>query len=141
MGKISIREKAKWQQENLNFIGEYPEELVSLAKSWVDNGREFYLGPENIFDYNMIQMNYIGSEKVSKEWGSWAIFTNNQTTSLRLSKNDLDEIAYTFGKNCSVKSAILWIGSKCNLSCSFCLYHGKDKKYLEYRIFSRMYRN
>ncbi len=104
--------------------GNYPKQLLPLVEIWAEKGRSFFLNPVNIFEHNFISMNYQGAEDVSRDLGDWSIHTEDCFLPSFFTTDDIDEIAYYFGKDLRLGFAILFIGVKCNLNCRFCLYHG-----------------
>lgn len=109
-----------------------PEVLVELANRWNAEGKSFYLGPENIFFYNNQPINYAGSDNVSREAGSWYIYTEDQPLPIytHLRKEEIEDIAYAFAVNVkSFHTAILTLNYKCNARCCCCSYHGNDHEF------------
>lgn len=106
--------------------GAYPEKLVELAQKWAKEGKTFCLSPENIFEYKFLNLDYSGSADVEKDLAAWKIRTPECLLPNRLSKSEIDEIAYYFGKDEAFEFAIIMIGAKCNLKCKFCFYHGDN---------------
>ncbi len=104
--------------------GDYPEQLLPLARSWREQGRKFCISPANIFEYNFIPMNYQGAQGAPRDLASWEIRTKDCFLPTKLTKEDIDQIAYYFGKDLEFDFAIMMTGTKCNLRCRFCLYHG-----------------
>jgi MoaA/NifB/PqqE/SkfB family radical SAM enzyme len=109
-----------------------PEVLVQLAKKWHEEGKSFYLGPENIFHYNCQPINYAGAEKVSRNIGDWSIHTSDCAVPKfhTLKKEEVEEIAYAFSVNAlRPKLAFLTLNYKCNAACGCCPYHGTESSY------------
>lgn len=113
------------------YNGDFPKKLIPLAEKWAEEDKEFYISPENAFVYNLLELDYSGSEGVSRDLGAWSIHTSNQVIKRSLSKDEIDQIAYYFSKDFTIDFAIVWVGSKCNISCNFCPYHGDTKEQWE----------
>lgn len=105
-----------------------PKQLLPLAQKWADEGRSFYLGPDNIFKYNNLPFNYHGTDNISKEHGSWFICTEDHRAPKKLlTKNDIEEIQNAFIAGYKPENAYLILTNKCNLKCIMCHFHGEDE--------------
>ncbi len=106
-----------------------PAPLLPLARAWQAQGRSFYLGPENIFQFNSGPMSYHGAEAVSRDWGAWHVCTADCRGPMRdLTRQDLEDIAAVFMRETSrPRSAHLYVDSKCNLRCFMCPYFGDEQ--------------
>ncbi len=110
-----------------------PEALVELCKKWDNENKTFYLGPENIFAWEYMPVDYTGGESISKDLGSWSIHTTGQTLPLHLNlnKDEITEIATAFRQKSYPKSAQLFLSDRCCSSCIMCPYHGEDTEYFD----------
>lgn len=108
-----------------------PEKLILLAQKWVQQGKSFYLGPENIFSFNNREILYKGGESVSRIYGSWCIHTDDMPYPdvWELDEEDINSISDAFAENLAINAAYLYITYKCNARCIMCNYHMKQAEY------------
>lgn len=107
-----------------------PKQLLPLAQKWANEGKSFYLGPDNIFIHNDSKVVYAGAENVSKIEGSWYICTeDNRVITRYLYKSEVEEIQNAFAASVDPEIVSLFIDNKCNSRCYMCPYHGEDTKY------------
>lgn len=104
-----------------------PAVLENLVRRWTKEKRTFYLGPENIFFLNSVRIEYQNGETIPIDCGSWKAHTPDGLPSQRLSREDIDEIQYELFKDSIPERAIVSVDYKCNVQCSMCTYHGRDK--------------
>ena len=106
-----------------------PAVLLPLAKEWHDEGRSFYLGPENLFWYGESKVHYKASKDVSREPFSWRICTSDclQPT-YNLTEQDITAITGVFAARLEFETCLNYVGSACNSRCKMCPYHGPDNK-------------
>lgn len=104
-----------------------PERLLPLAQKWLNEGKSFYLGPENIFQYHNLAFLYPCRVELDRTLGSWYICTDDRTTPYRLelSCDELNEISDYLSKDDKPQVAMMFIGSQCNVKCGMCPYHGE----------------
>ena len=120
-----------FQSEKTLLTHNAPEKLMDLAKNWFQQGKSFYLGPENIFYFNSQPITYKGGEDLSKVIGNWYICTSDCRAPqyLELTKNEIEEISYALNKFRKWEGAFIYVGDRCNAQCIMCSYHGKDKEF------------
>lgn len=113
-----------------------PEAMVNLAQKWADEGKSFYIGPENIFYYNNAQISYHGADEVSRKHGSWSVHTCDCPVSpyWQLKKEEIEQIAFAFAKDIKVYSATLFLSNKCNSRCFCCGYHGEKSTHYDTKM-------
>lgn len=104
-----------------------PEKLIPLANKWLEEGKSFYLGPENIFTFHSTNFIYPCDKSPSRIIGSWYICTNDMLTpyKLELSEDEINEISDYLSKDDIPQTAMFFIGNHCNVKCKMCPYHGE----------------
>ena len=109
-----------------------PEILLPLANKWVQEGRSFYLGPENMFRYNGIPIQYDTEIQLSKVIGSWYICTDDMISpkTWDLDENDVNDILDILAKDKEIALAFMLCGHVCNVKCIMCDYHSKTSPFL-----------
>ncbi len=78
-----------------------PEKLLALAQKWNEEGKSFYLGPENLFYYKNEPINYKGESGIPRAYGSWFICTED-TPFLKkwnLSEEEINDISDVFAQD------------------------------------------
>lgn len=110
-----------------------PKALAELAKKWANQGKKFHLSPDNVFYYNNAPVNYYGADDVSREVGSWSIYSENQLVPPYqfLKKEEIEEIAQAFAQETHPKEAMLFLSNRCCSRCFMCWYHGEDTSYYD----------
>lgn len=117
-----------------------PDIILEVAKKWHEQGKSFYLGPENIFTYNNLSVNYLGGEILSREFGSWSVYTDDITNGVPATKNfflsyeELSELVDTIRQNAVPTNAIIFLSTKCCSHCFMCPYHGDDTSYFDIQL-------
>jgi hypothetical protein len=109
-----------------------PKAMVALAKKWLKEGKSFYLGPE-IFWYGGRPVNYYGADDVSRNIGSWSVYSSDCPVPrfCSLKKEEIEEIAFSFAEHFPPKfeSSVLMLDNCCNIKCHFCPYHGEESDF------------
>ncbi len=88
-----------------------PEKLLALAQKWNEEGKSFYLGPENLFYYKNEPINYKGESGIPRAYGSWFICTED-TPFLKkwnLSEEEINDISDVFAQDILLQYIYIYI--------------------------------
>ncbi len=110
-----------------------PEKLLALAQKWNEEGKSFYLGPENLFYYKNEPINYKGESGIPRAYGSWFICTED-TPFLKkwnLSEEEINDISDVFAQDILLQYIYIYINYKCNAKCAMCGYHCPESTYAQ----------
>lgn len=104
-----------------------PEILLPLAQKWLENGKSFYLGPENLFRYNGIPILYENRVDISRFVGSWYICTDDMLTPRNwdLDEDEINDVSDILAQDKPIEIACFSSGYKCNARCIMCGYHSR----------------
>lgn len=99
-----------------------PEQLQSLIKKWNQQGKEYYLSPDNLFSYNQHKITYHGVEDIPTS--GWVASNGNAGPDYLLTKKDVEEIESELLKHYKTTRWTLTLDWHCNYQCRMCPYHG-----------------
>ncbi len=117
------------------FHGEnIPKKLQPLIDKWNQEGKRYFLSPDNIFFYNKHRISYHGGHDLPTS--GW--FANNEgaDAGYLLTKDDVMEIQRELLQHYQTTRWTLVLDWHCNYQCPMCPYHGdgvleKDDYYVD----------
>lgn len=99
-----------------------PEKLQPVIERWNHQGKQYYLGADNIFIYNQHMISYHGGEDIPIT--GWFAQNGSSDKSYRLTKSDVEEIQWELLQYFQTTRWTLFFDWHCNYQCPMCPYHG-----------------
>lgn len=106
-----------------------PKELKPVVEEWNQEGKEYYLSPENMFLYNGHRIVYSGSQNIPDS--GWFACNGNATKEYKLSKSEIETIQEKLLCYYKTTRWTIMLDWHCNYTCPMCPFHGEgivDKK-------------
>lgn len=99
-----------------------PEKFCPILDRWDQRGKEYYLYPGNIFQYDQHKITYHGGQDIPLS--GWFACNGSATENYSLTKNDIEEIQCELLKYYKPTRWTLILDWHCNYKCPMCPYHG-----------------
>ncbi len=99
-----------------------PVKLLPVLDRWDEQGKEYYLNPNNMFQYCHHKITYHGGQDIPLS--GWFACNGNATEDYLLTKSDVEEIQWELLQFYETTRWTLLLDWHCNYQCSMCPYHG-----------------
>lgn len=99
-----------------------PKELHPIIQKWNQQGKVYYLGPDNMFVYNHHKIAYQGGQDIPVS--GWFARNGEIADRYSLTKNEIEEIQEELLQYYRTSRWTLILDWHCNYQCPMCPYHG-----------------
>lgn len=105
-----------------------PRSLEPVVNRWVAEGKEFYVGPENLFLFDAHKIQFLSNPDIPTAAGSWHCDTRSNGNAAgpipELSASQIQELAMELARHHQPTKWTLCLDYHCNYDCPMCPYHG-----------------
>ena len=99
-----------------------PDKLQPIIDKWNQQGKTYYLSPDNMFLYNQHKITYNGGQDIPLT--GWFASNGNVTEDYMLTKGDVEEIQQELLQYYKTTRWTLILDWHCNYQCPMCPHHG-----------------
>lgn len=104
------------------------EPIKAVVDKWNKEGRDFYIGPENIFRYKNRDIEYKTSMEINSTKNSWYASNKEFKDIPELELWQIKDISNELIKYYKPNTIGLILDYRCNYKCKMCPFHGKGYK-------------
>ncbi|MDE6851602.1 MAG: radical SAM protein [Lachnospiraceae bacterium] len=107
----------------LSCYNNIPEKLLPILEKWNQQGKKYYLDPDNFFLYNQHKIMYHGGDDIPR--AGWSASNGNVPAgNYTLTKSDVEDIQQELLKYYQTTRWTLIVDWHCNYQCQMCPFHG-----------------